>query len=92
MKFNKLTVEESKSKLLIFSKSKADAIYFADICLQPVASCKDLGNELDNKLSFKDHIEIIRKKLTRFCGVAYRLRNVMTTSRMVMYYKTYVQP
>ena len=86
-----ITVEGSKSKLLIFSNSKADAIYFADICLQPVASCKYLGIELDKKLSFKDHIEIIRKKLTRFCGVAYRLRNVMTISRMVMYYKTYVQ-
>ena len=92
MKFNKLTVEGSKSKLLIFSKSKADAIYFADTCLQPVASCKYLGIELDNKLSFKDHIETIRKKLTRFCRVAYRLRNVMTISQMVMYYKTYVQP
>ena len=92
MKFNKLTVKGSKSKLLIFSKSKADAIYFADTCLQPVASCKYLGIELDNKLSFKDHIEIKRKKLTRFCGVAYRLRNVMTISQMVMYYKTYVQP
>ena len=88
MKFNKLTLEGSKSKLLIFSKSKADAIYFADTCLQPVASCKYLCMELDNKLSFKDHIEIIGKKLTRFCGVAYWLRNVMTISQMVMYYKT----
>ena len=80
MKFNKFTVEG------------ADAIYFADTCLQPVASWKYLGIELDNKLSFKDHIEIIRKKLTHFCGVAYRLRNVMTISQMFMYYKTYVQP
>ena len=93
MKYNKVTVKAMKSKLLRFCIAKDDiSLKFSDEFLISVDSCKYLGIWLDNKLSFRQHIEYIRKKMNKFCAIVYKLRDVMTINQLINYYKTYVQP
>ena len=93
MKYNKVTVEAAKSKLLRFCIVKDDiSLKFSDEFLISVDSCKYLGIWLDNKLSFRQHIEYIRKKMNKFCAIVYKLRDVMTINQLINYNKTYVQP
>ena len=93
MKYNKVTVKATKSKLLRFCSAKDDiSLKFSDDFLISVDSCKYLGIWLDNKLSFRQHIEYIRKKMNKFCAIVYKLRDVMTINQLINYYKMYVQP
>ena len=93
MKYNKVTVKATKSKLLRFCIAKDDiSLKFSDEFLIRVDSCKYLGIWLDNKLSFRQHIEYIRKKINKFCAIVYKLRDVMTINQLINYYKTYAQP
>ena len=79
----------SKLKFLVFSKRN---LRFCNLSLKLVPCCKYFGVHLDHKFSFKEHVENVRKKLTKFCGIAYRLPTIITISQLIKYYKAYVQP
>ena len=93
MRSNKLTVEPSKSKLIVFNKRKnIGELRFAGKKLKRVQHGKYLGIRIDDKLNFKEHISYVRSKLVKFCGSAYRLRQVLNIKQLLQYYKRYVQP
>ena len=93
MRSNKLTVEPSKSKLIVFKKRKnIGELRFAGKKLKRVQHGKYLGIRIDDKLNFKEHISYVRSKLVKFCGSAYRLRQVLNLKQLLQYYKRYVQP
>ena len=79
MKYNKVNVKATKSKLLSFGTAKDDiSLNFSDEILIGVDSCEYLGIWLDCKLSFRQQIEYIRKKMNECCAIVYKLRDVMT--------------
>ena len=42
--------------------------------MSPNDSCKYMGVVLDKTLNFKEHVDTICKKLSKFCGLIYRIR------------------
>ena len=49
-------------------------------------SVKYLGVILDNKLTWQPHIEQIRVKLSRACGMIFKLRHYVTLSTLKLIY------
>ena len=76
---NKLTLNISKTKYMLISKMKKCAknefqIKYDDVCLEKCTSYKYLGVLLDDKLTWKAHIDHICNKLSKMCGVFSKLR------------------
>ena len=60
--------------------------------LQLETSGRFLGMIFDNRLKFKEHIEMICKKISRSIGILYRLRNYLPLSTMTSLYYSLVFP
>ena len=52
---------------------------------------KSLGVHIDEKLNFNRHILELCAKLSKFCGLFYKLRSILTTAQLLVIYKVYVQ-
>ena len=86
---NRLSINVIKSEGMVFSRRN---LYFplSPVVLQgnPIPynySFKFLGIILDFKLNWKLHVQKVQSKLSRVCGILYRLRNKLTRtiSRMI---------
>ena len=53
-------------------------------------TCKYIGVSLDSKLTFKTHISHVVKKLSKQCGIVWRLRHYVPRSKLLNYYNTNV--
>ena len=53
---------------------------------------KYLGVLVDEELTFKDHVELVKKKLNKCFYAVLKARQVLTQSQMLFYYKTHVKP
>ena len=77
---NKLTINAGKTELIKFSNSKNEMlnfeITFSGTRVNLVEDCKFLGVTLDSDLTFSKHIKSITAKLSRSCGVLYKLKNL----------------
>ena len=75
---NKLTINTEKTKSMFFGKiktySKQEQINIDKKRIENVDSIRYLGITIDNKLSFKNHIDVVNQKLIKFIGLFYRLR------------------
>ena len=60
------------------------------ILVKPV--CKYLGVYVDNKLSFRSHIEYVKKRLGKQSGIISKLRHFVPKVELMNYYKTNVVP
>ena len=89
VKDNRLTINETKTKVLSFDK-KSDitlsSIYLNDVLLDYVDSYKLVGITLDSKLTFKIHCSELSKKL-RYCvyGLS-KIKNLMPTTAKKLAY------
>ena len=86
---NKLTLNISKSKYIIFSKKRKIPnlnIYINDTALERCKSYKYLGVLFDHKLDWKAHIEHIVSKVSKSCGALAKLRHCVDTKTLVNVY------
>ena len=60
------------------------------ILVKPV--CKYLGVYVDNKLSFRSHIEYVKTRLGKQSGIIPKLRHFVPKFELMNYYKTNVVP
>ena len=78
---NKLTINTEKTKSMFFGKikiySKKEQINIDKERIENVDSIRYLGITIDNKLSFKNHIDVVNQKLIKFIGLFYRLRKFL---------------
>ena len=80
---NKLSLNNEKTKLLIFdSNPNLDAILVEvkddlTLVICESKSQKYLGLIVDNKLSFNEHIDYIKKKISKRIGAMYRSKNLL---------------
>ena len=76
MKSNKLTLNYKKSCYMLISKKPLNDLYFSALINQNLiekSECvKYLGVYLDNKSSWKTHIEKLCKKVSKVCGMICR--------------------
>ena len=54
--------------------------------IEETDNVKYLGVHLDNKLSWKIHIEMLTRKLSKVCGVIYKLRHYVPFSTLKLVY------
>ena len=92
---NKLSLNLAKTKYMIFSNSIENLpgdIIFDGTPLENVSWTTFLGVEVDNKLTWKYHINSICKKISRNIGVINRLKQYFPSSTLLMLYSSLILP
>src|SRR5437867_911933 len=92
---NKLTINLDKTNYTIFSPSRKASVGNINISIgnfqiQYTNCCKYLGILIDNKLDWQDHIDFIYKKLLKFCGIFYKIRDLLPFQCLKMVYFSFV--
>ena len=87
---NKLTINYKKSYFMIVGSKNAAVFSFKlsinHNLIEETESVKYLGVHLDNKLSWKIHIDMSTRKLSKVCGVIYKLRHYGPFSSLKLVY------
>ena len=87
---NKLTINYKKSCYMLKSKKPLNDSNFSVLINQNLiekSECvKYLGVHLDNKLSWRTHIDKICKKVSKVCGMIYKLRYYVPLSTLKIVY------
>ena len=52
------------------------------------ASCKYLGLHIDGKMTFRDHIDYVVKKLNQFSGLVYKVRHLHPSKFLLLFYNS----
>ena len=90
---NKLAINTEKTKSMFLGKSKVyckkEHINIDKERIENVDSIRFLGITIDNKLSFKNHFEVVIQKLIKFNGLFYRLRKLLRKRQMIQVSKNY---
>ena len=93
---NKLTLNADKTEFLVFSNRKIqnfnNSIILNNTQVTPSLSCKFLGIHLDNKLTFKKHIDYVLGKISRLTGILFRIRDSLTLKARLDYYYAFIYP
>ena len=96
-KANKLSLNEHKTKFMLFSKSShlSEDIPILRIDNNPILqvhSTNFLGVIIDDQLSWSEHISSITKTISRNTGVMSRLRAFLPPKSLVLLYNTLILP
>ena len=90
---NKLTLNVEKTiNLNLGFKTMMNLRRLNNATLKKSNEVKCLGVLLDNKLDFKKHINSVAAKTTKFTGLFYKLRSILSIKQLVLVYKSFVQP
>ena len=94
---NKLTLNLSKTKFMIFSKklkTKAKERKFKininNYSIKQVTEMKYLGVILDNKLNWHNHIQYVCTKLAKAAGIIYKVRKKAPQNVLMLLYHSLV--
>ena len=94
-KANRLVLNIKKTHFMIFSRKKyviKHAVKIDDVCLERVECTTFLGVKMDEKLSWKKHIEYVNNKVNKCIGIFYRLKHAFTKKWLVSLYNALVLP
>jgi hypothetical protein len=94
---NKLSLHVDKTCYSLFSYNKNRfnehlKLKINNIELKKVNCCKYLGVYIDDKLSWNEHIKYIRKKIVRFSGIFYKIRNKLPKYCLRAIYYSMIYP
>lgn len=84
-----------KSNFLLFSNklnTVPSPIFIDGASIGQVDTCKFLGVTVDDGLTFKSHIENVCTKVSRGCGLMYRMSNLVPLSVLKILYSTIIYP
>ena len=95
---NRLTLNVDKSNFILFKslgkgrQLELNSLTIAGKAINQVPSARFLGVQVDQQLSWKDHIETISTKISKNIGIIKRVSNVLPTSIRKMLYYALVHP
>ena len=95
---NQLIINESKTKFMVFHRSKKlvptvlPPIYINNASINRVYSFKFLGVVLDVNLKFKDHVLNVTKKISKFIPLIYRIRKYLNKPLLMQLYFGLIYP
>ena len=95
---NKLTINESKTKYMIFSKKRKaelkneSTLMMNNVILEQVTSIKFLGVIVSDNLNWNEHKQYIQQKIQKSLGILYRCRQIMNMEECINMYKTFIVP
>ena len=95
VKNNRLTVNVSKTKLMLFSSKNIQnlpTLYYNNETIQWVKSITYLGVIIDDRLSFVSHVEAVHRKLSTLHGLFYAMSRLMPKSTLLTLYHSLVYP
>ena len=96
LEVNKLSLNISKTHYMIFTRPKCKAddikINVKDVAIGRVSHTKFLGVQIDDKLNWKQHIDYIRKKLSKSSGILKKARKYLPKECLKNLYFTFVYP
>ena len=97
-KANKLSLNIDKTNYMIFKNRHSNRIYDdLNICIDGrkisrVSHTKFLGVLLDESLTWSNHTSNIVNILSKYCGILYRLREVLPSKTLFSLYNTLLFP
>ena len=94
---NKLSLNVGKSNVLLFRQSNKQNLPPINITINglPVSEkeyAKYLGIIIDNKLTFKKHIEHVKSRLVKGCAILNMVRHFVPKNILINTYNAYIQP
>ena len=92
-RFNKLSINPSKSEFMIVTNRNIDFEPHLRIGNDEISlkhSVKYLGLHIDHRLTFKDQLQLLKTKLSRLCGISYRLSKFFNMSTAKKFYFAFV--
>ena len=93
---NRLALNISKTNFVIFASKNKPLTNVTLLLNKKAIEQKDyvkyLGVLIDSKLTFKDHIIAVSKKISRATGTMYRIRNYVNNKILTMIYYSLIYP
>ena len=90
---NKLSLNLDKTVQLNLSARASNHQYSMNNCPVIIKQrCKYLGLNFDSKLTFKFHIDFVKKRLGKQCGIICKLRHYVPRQFLIRYYKSNINP
>ena len=86
---NKLSLNVDKTNFILFGNRKNIdnvCIFMNNSIITRVRATKFLGVIIDEKLTWKDHISLVRSKLSKTVGILYRIRHLLNRSALFILY------
>ena len=88
---NYLSVNSKKTQAMILGKhSHEPALHIGDSVIEISGFLNILGVRIDHKLSFKDHLSTVLRKVYAKVGALRRLRKLVPADISLMLYKAYI--
>ena len=94
-RLNKLSLNVSKTNFMIFCKKKIQtncSIYFDGERIERVSETKFLGIIIDDKLSWKNHVSYLCKKLQKSMGILRKVKYLLKSSTLLTLYNSLFLP
>ena len=92
---NKIQVNYSKSKFMIFSYGKTynlEELAFGSSSISVTSEMKFLGIIIDRNLNFKSHTALISTKISKATGILFRLNNILPQPALKSLYDALIVP
>ena len=93
---NKLTLNTDKTEFLIISNRSTTNVNrnleFQGASITPTNSCKYLGVIIDDRLSFRYHINFIISNVSKHTGILYKIRDFLPMCTRLNYYYAFMHP
>ena len=93
MSFNPNVSKQAHEVIFSRERNKANHpnLVFNNICVKRESSQKHLGLILDEKLSFKEHLDVIIEKASKGVNVLRKLRLHLPRSSLITIYKSFIK-
>ena len=92
---NRLSINIDKTCYSLFSSRNKCInvnLKFGGITLKRVSTCKYLGIFIDEKLTWKEHINFLYSKLVKFTAIFYKIRDILPAKCLRQLYFSFVYP
>ena len=96
---NKLSINPDKTKYILYKPKKQKHTVYThnsivsmnNIKLEKVYSIRFLGVIINSKLTWEEHKQFVKRKVSKTLGILYRCRNIMNENELINLYKTFIQ-
>lgn len=94
---NKVTINQGKTNYMIIrtkrrSVQKNGALEISGCKLPEVSNASFVGLEIDEHLTWIDHIKMVNKNIRSKVGILFRLRHFVPQNILILLYKALIQP
>ena len=94
LKLNKLSLNAQQTNLMVFHRKQKHVdeinVQINGTKIERGESFNFLGIMLDENLTWKSYIEMVRKKISKVTGILYRLKNIFPENVLIVLYNSLI--